>query len=359
MNFNLSEEHVLFRETLKGYFAQNYDLTFRNEIAHTAPFNASKKWQEISDLGVLYAFASEEAGGLGGQGEDIALVFEEVGRALCPEPFLGCLTSVFLLSEAGRDIEAFVAGQQKICFAFQEDAVDLDINKTSVNANFNGSQYLLNGTKRHVYGGQTADAILVLGKLEDELRVFLIEGKDLKRNSYGLVDGGGACDVILEETPAEILVNVSSEDILNAIDRGILALSAETLGTCEAMYELLLDYIKEREQFGTLLGRFQAIQHRMVDMKMEIEQLRSSVIRAANSIGTLNQTFDVSASKALAGKTARHLSREGTQLHGGVGMTWEYPSSHYAKRLAMIDLQFGDAEYHRHKIARFLRDDNN
>ena len=356
MDFDLSEEHQLLKMTLKSYFSRNYDLQVRNEIAYSAPYASESKWQQIADLGILFAFATEENGGLGGHGNDIALTFEEIGRSLCPEPFLGNLMGIQLLSKTNTEIEPYLSGKMKLACAFYETPGDMDIRSVKTQATAFGNHYLLYGVKRFVYGAEIADEILVSAKLDGKLRVFKIDPNEAQLKTYGLVEGGGAGDLILENTPAEILHDITEDDVADTLERGALALSAETLGVSDAAYELLLDYVKTREQFGASIGSFQAIQHRMVDMMVEIEQLRSAIILAANSMGTPKQNIYVSIAKTIAGRTARYLSREVTQLHGGVGMTWEYPSSHYAKRLAMIDLQLGDTEHHRDKVVKHLRE---
>jgi alkylation response protein AidB-like acyl-CoA dehydrogenase len=206
-----------------------------------------------------------------------------------------------------------------------------------------------------VYGAGVADRILVLAQTPEGPGLFDIASSSAEIAAYGMIDGGPAGEVTLEATPAarlDVDAIATAEDML---DWAALALSAEALGAMEATFAMLTDYLGTRTQFGKPIGTFQALQHRAVDLSIEIEQARSIVIAAAAAMGTPEQSLKASQCKHLTGRIARQMAEEAIQMHGGIAMTWEYPVSHYAKRLVMIDHQFGDTDHHLDRLIAALQ----
>ena len=229
-----------------------------------------------------------------------------------------------------------------------------------------GDGWQIDGAKAVVINGDSADKLVVSARTEgdvdseDGIALFLVDANavGVTRRGYGTVDGGRAAEIALDG------VTVSKEALIGApgqgfavieetLARGIAALAAEAFGAMEVSRDLTLDYLKTRRQFGRAIGDFQALQHRMVDMTLEIEQARSAILLAVSTLEAdrVTRELNVSAAKNLIGRVARLVAEESIQLHGGIAMTWEYALGHYAKRLTMIDHQLGDTDYH---LARYI-----
>lgn len=345
MNFDLTEDRQMLADTLRRYLAEQYGIESRNKLAYDAPFHAPDKWTEMTELGIAGALVTEEAGGFGGTGFDISVVFEALGRELCPEPFLGTLMASRLLAAAGADQENLVDGSVRHAVAIGEIDAPYDVNYIETTATAAGDAYVLNGRKSAVYGGQVADVVLVAAKLDGKPAIFRVNSADANVVPYGMIDGGGAAEILLEDTSAQLVLADAGSAIADAVNAGRVALCAEAVGAMDATYEILLDYLKTRKQFGIAIGKFQVLQHRTVDLLTEIEQARSIVISAAASLGDDDAGLKCAMAKNLIGRAARQVSEEAIQMHGGIAMTWEYSVSHYAKRLIMLDHQLGDTDH--------------
>jgi len=350
MNFEMSDDRRMLADSLTRFLSEKYAIEHRNAVAYDSPFHDTAKWAELAELGVLYALAGEEQGGYGGTGFDILAVFEPLGRALCPEPMLPALMAARLLTAAGVPLDDLMTGATRYGVAIGELEAPYALEDITAEAKPNGDDYAISGRKSVVYGGNDADRFLVAARLNGTLGVFEVDAAAANVTGYGLIDGGGAAEVFFEETPARLVLTDGEAALQDALDAGALALCAEALGAMDAAFAMLLEYLKTRKQFGKTIGSFQALQHRTVDLTSEIEQARSITILAASKMGTAEQSRTVSMAKNLIGRTAKLVSEETIQMQGGIAMTWEYPSSHYAKRLVMIDHQLGDTDFHLERV---------
>ncbi|WP_323371658.1 acyl-CoA dehydrogenase family protein [Anianabacter salinae] len=346
----MTDDRRMLSDTLNRYLAGKYGWEHRAKAAYQAPFHDPARWAELSELGVLMALAPEDQGGFGGAGFDITAVFEALGRAICPEPVLAALLSSRLLAAAGADQEALLAGAVHHAAALGELDAPYDLSGIATTARKDGEGYRLSGRKSVVYGGHVAERFLVAALLDGTMALFDVAASDAEVTPYGMIDGGGAAEVFLDAAPATLLLAEAGAAVQDALDAGTLALCAEAVGAMDVSFDITLDYLKSRKQFGTTIGSFQALQHRMVDMKTEIEQARSITILAASRIGTGAQSRSVSMAKNLIGRTAKLVAEDCVQMHGGIAMTWEYQMSHYAKRLVMIDHQLGDTDHHLERV---------
>lgn len=346
MDFNLTDDRRMLKDSLDRYLADQYSVEHRNAVAYEAPFHDVSKWAEMAELGVLHALAPEDQGGFGGAGFDITTVFEALGRALTPEPVLGALMASRLLGAAGADQEALLAGTKRYAVAIGE--IDAPYALDFIETTATGGK--LTGRKSMIYGGNDAEVFLVAAKNGGKLSVYEVQAADAEVTGYGLIDGGGAAELMLDGTPGTLLIEDGKAACQDAIDAGALALCAEAVGLMDTTYAILLDYLRTRKQFGVAIGKFQALQHRAVDVVTEIEQARSIVIHAASRMGQPDQSRAVSMAKNLIGRTAKLCAEETIQMHGGIGITWEYPASHMCKRLIMIDHQLGDTDYHLERV---------
>lgn len=341
MDFSQTEPRRMLSETLRRYLTEQYGPDLRDQVIGTLPYHAPAKWAELAELGVIGAFLPEDQGGFGGDGFDITTVFEELGRALCPEPVLAGLLAIRAVAACGSDVltQSILAGETRACFAvFEPEADDPSLIRTRAEKVVDG--WLLNGRKSVVYGLPGADTVVTAARCGQTIGLFVVENPEAI--TYAMIDGGGAGEVFLDDTPATCLREDAGSVIDAVLDAGRLALCAEAVGAMDVLFAMTVDYLKQRQQFGRPIAQFQALQHRMVDMAIEIEQCRSITILAASELGGDAAARHVAMAKNLIGRTATLVAEECTQLHGGIGMTWEYPGSHYTKRLVMIDHQLGD-----------------
>jgi len=352
MDFNLTQDRRMLSDTLTRYLAEQYKIEHRNSVAYEAPFCDPPKWKEMAELGVFSALVSETDGGLGGTGADITVVFEALGTALNCEPALPLLMASRVLSAAGKDQTDLLEGTVHYAVAIAEPDAPYNLLDITVTAN---DDHRLSGRKTSVYGGNIADQFLVAAKAGDLLNVYQVQASDAEIIPYGLIDGGGAAEVLLDNTKAELLIKNAQSTLQDALDAGIVALCSEAVGMMAVTYQITVDYLKNRKQFGRSIGSFQVLQHRAVDMLTEIEQSRSITIKAASELGGPNASRFASMAKNMIGRSGRLVAEEAIQMHGGIAMTWEYVISHYVKRLIMIDHQLGDTDFHLCQIMRKLK----
>lgn len=366
MDFNLSEERSLLAASIDR-FLQNADSTKKiikggdQNLANDAGF-----WQEAAELGLIEALLPAQAGGLGGDGLDLMLVFERLGKHLINAPFLSTaiLGAMPLWQQDAEKYSALLAdvgaGTSKLALAISEADSRYDIYHADTRATSrDGEHYQLSGHKAVVLGASDASHLVVSAKLEGEeagIGLFLIDGKaeGLKSRSYQTIDAVLASDIWLENVPASCITRNGADILGQTAAAGALCLSAEAVGLMDAMKDATIEYVKTRKQFGRSIGSFQVIQHRLVDLLMEIEQTRSATMLAAAHLFSQPNIRDkhISAAKNLAGRIGKLVAEETIQLHGGIAMCWETDIAHYAKRLTMIDHYLGDSDYHLKQMMR-------
>ncbi|MEC9264847.1 MAG: acyl-CoA dehydrogenase [Pseudomonadota bacterium] len=372
VDFALTEERQMLQDTLRRYLADRYSTETLNGILQEDEGYSRAVWSELAELGVIGALFGEAEGGFGGAGFDLAVVFEEFGRAGVVEPFLD--TAVLaggLIADLGSDgqkaiVDEVIAGSVQLAFAHGEPDSRYELSRVSAKAEMRGDALVLNGRKAVVGNGGNAQTLVVSarsgGDVADEagISLFLVpaDTPGLSRRAYPVMGGGTAAEIVLRdvEVPSNAALGAIGE-AFPAIERraayAIAALCAEALGAMESAKDLTVDYLRTRKQFGRPLGKFQALQHRMADMLVEIEQARSAVINAAGHLDRdrANRERQVSAAKNLIGRVGRLVAEETIQMHGGIGMTQEYGLAHLAKRMVMVDHRFGDTDHH---LERFI-----
>lgn len=354
MDFTPTEDRRMLADTLARFLADKAPLDGRKDIAYDAPFHAPETYAGLAELGVLMALAPESAGGMGGAGFDIATVFEELGRVLCPEPILGVAMAVPLMITGGADLDPVLGGETRVAVAIGEPEAPWGLTHLTTKAEQTGSGWRLSGRKTMVYGGNDADMFLVAAQADDGLATFIVAAKDAEQTGFGLMDGAGAAELFLENTPAELLCK-GEAPLADALARGRLAICAEALGAMQTACDITMDYLGTREQFGRPIGTFQALQHRMINLSIEVEQARSITTRAAADLENDARDHSIAMAKSLVGRVARQVSEEAIQMHGGIGMTWEAEISHIAKRLNLLDAQLGDEDFHLNTVMQYLQ----
>ncbi len=377
MEFALSEERQMLADTVGRFVADRYDIAARHANAKLdGGFNRAT-WADMAELGLVSALLPPEVGGFGGLGEDIAVIFEALGRGLVVEPFLasGVLGASPLMLE-GTDahkalLEDVAAGKVILALAHGEPESRYSLSQVKTQANKEGDTWRLNGRKAVVLNGDTADRLVVSARTEgaendqDGIALFLIDANavGVTRRGYATIDGGRAAEISLANVAAKADAVIGTPGQAFAMieqthARGIVALCAEAIGAMDVAKDTTLEYLKTRRQFGRPIGTFQALQHRMVDMLIEIEQARSAVMLAAGTLeaGRTDRERNCAAAKNLIGRVGRQVAEECIQMHGGIAMTWEYSLPHYAKRLTMIDHQLGDTDFHLERFQQFANE---
>ncbi|MCK8457343.1 acyl-CoA dehydrogenase family protein [Sphingomonas faeni] len=352
MNFEHTDDRRMLADTLVRALRDGYAIDTRNAGAYSEAGYDPAVWQHLNELGIVSALFDEAAGGFGGSGFDIMVVFETLGRALVVEPFLGALMAGRALAKAGGQDETLagiVSGETIAAFA-------LDDGATPVTATKSGDGWTLSGTKAVVPQAGAAAVFVVVVEQDGDPLVLVVpaDTAGVSVRSYNTVEGGAAGDVTFDGATLGAEARLSGEGqgqaiVDAAVGAGLLALSAEALGAMEFVKEATLGYLRDRKQFGVPIGKFQALQHRMATVLLEIEQAQSAVINAASAFDgddAKARARALAAAKYTIGRTGALVAEESIQLHGGIGMTWEYAVSHYAKRLVMIDHQLGDEDHH-------------
>lgn len=366
MDFNLSEERSLLGASIDR-FLQNADSAQKiikggdQNLANDAGF-----WEEAAELGLIEALLPAKAGGLGGEGLDFMLVFELLGKHLVNAPFLSTaiLGAMPLWLEDTQKYSALLAdvgaGKSRLALAISEAESRYDIHYADTTATrIEGGRYQLSGHKAVVLGASDASHLVVSAKMEGggaDIGLFLVDGsaEGLKLRSYQTIDAQLAADIWLDKVSASCITEKGGAILSQTAAAGALCLSAEAVGLMDIMKDATIEYVKTRKQFGRSIGSFQVIQHRLVDLLMEIEQTRSATMLAAAHLFSPRDIRDkhISAAKNLAGRIGKLVAEETIQLHGGIAMCWETDIAHYAKRLTMIDHYLGDSDYHLKQMMR-------
>ncbi|MEM6621815.1 MAG: acyl-CoA dehydrogenase family protein [Pseudomonadota bacterium] len=361
MDFELSEERQMLKDTADRMIRERYPLDTRHAAAASDDGFDRQIWADFCELGLPGALISADHGGFGGTGEDIALVFECLGRGLVVEPFLPSLLAAIPLEVYDRDelLDQIIGGEKIAAFAHGEPDAYYAPNHVTTKAVGADGAWHLTGAKAVVINGGAADLLVVSARLTGHaadantgLGLFLVDptADGVEVTAHKSVDGPNVAEIRLDNAPAEPLGTPGDAwpVIEKTLAAGALAVSAEAIGAMETAKDQTLAYLKERAQFGKPIGANQVLQHRMVEMAMELEQARSAVMLAANSLEAdrVTREINVSAAKNLVGRAGRLIAEEAIQMHGGVAMTWEWPLPHFAKRIIMIDHLFGDTDHH-------------
>lgn len=368
MDFSLTDEQRMLDDTVTRIVAEEYGFERRHQWLKSAPGYSPELWQTYAELGLLGVPFAEENGGFGGGGVELMVVMQAFGRGLVLEPYLATVVLgggliERLGDEARREelLGAVVGGELKLALAYAEPQGGYDpLHVTTRAESDNG--WRLSGAKAVVLHGDSADKLLVTARSAGEptdragIGVFLVDANapGVMIRGYPTIDGLRAAEVRLDQAQAEPLgeAGQAADALESTLAWGIAAVCAEAVGAMEQALELTVEYLKTRQQFGVPIGKFQVLQHRAVDMRIQLEQARSMAILAAASLDMPPAERDrrIAAAKVVIGNTGRFIAEQAIQLHGGMGMTEETAVAHYAKRLVMIDHYLGDADYH---LARF------
>jgi alkylation response protein AidB-like acyl-CoA dehydrogenase len=369
MNFDLSEEQQMLKDSLNRFLANEYHAGKRQAIISSGKGMDATTWQALAEMGLLGFTFPEDYDGLGGNAVDTMIVMECFGRALVVEPYLATVVLAGgLIRDGGNEnqksriLPATTTGELQMAFGHSEPGARYNLNHVQTTARKDGDHYALSGHKTAVLHGGQAQELIVSARTSGQpgdaegLSLFLVkhDAEGLQINDFATHDGNRTADITLENVrvPADALVGEADKAaplIERATDLAIAALCAEAVGTMEALNAATLEYAHTRKQFGTPIGKFQVLQHRMADMFIDTEQARSMAILAACDVNSNDREVrrnGVSMAKTLVGQSARRVGQAGVQIHGGMGVTEEMFAAHLFKRLTLINLLFGDANHH-------------
>jgi alkylation response protein AidB-like acyl-CoA dehydrogenase len=373
MDFSLTEEQRMLEDSLEKYVQAQYSLADRRKYAANDAGFERANWQEFAEMGWLMLPFAEEDGGIGAGPVELMVLMEAFGRGLVLEPYLATvILAGGLIRRAGSReqknalLPELQEGRLLMAFAYAEqqsrfNLFDVETEATEVEVGFR-----IKGRKIVVIHGNSADKLILSARTQgdsrdlDGISLFLVnaDAPGLQRRNYPTVDGLMASEIEFDNVfvGSDALLgelHQGAEAIEAVMDEAILAVCCEALGVMDALNKATIDYLREREQFDQPLSKFQALQHRMVDMFVEYEQARSLLFLAVAKMeeGADDAHKWLSALKYKVAKAGRFISQQAVQLHGGMGMTDELVVSHYFKRLMVIETLFGNADFHLQRFA--------
>ncbi len=362
----------MLQDSVGRFVEQNYGIERLRRLRDGGETLDRERWAQFAELGWLALPFAEEDGGYGGDAIDMMVLMEQFGRGLVTEPYLanivicGGLLRAASAEQRARLLAPVLNGESQWAFAFAEPRGRYNLADISTTAEAEGDGYRLSGEKIAVLNGPAADYLLVTARTAGERRdpqgislfALAADSEGASRRDYPLVDGSLGSSISFDNVlvPGENLVGevgAALPLVEDAAAQAIVAMGAEALGAMEALLEQTVEYTRTREQFGQPIGRFQALQHRMADMYLECQSLRSLLYYAAilRKEGRADAAQAASALKVKLGDAGRFVSQQAVQLHGGIGMTDELGISHYFKRLLLLNTLFGDSEHH---LGRYL-----
>jgi alkylation response protein AidB-like acyl-CoA dehydrogenase len=369
MDFDFTDDQESLRDAVRRWVDKDYTFARRQTIVRAGGFSR-EAWDGLTGLGLMGLAVPEAHGGLGFGAADAMVVMEELGRGIVMEPFAqAALIAPAVLQHAPAEVQADwlprIAGAEAlVVLAYQERASRYRLNQVSTHV----AGGKLTGAKSLVAVGDMADAFIVSARLSGAdgdaagIALYLVErsAAGVSTRAYSQQDGSRAAELTLQDTPATLLVGPEQGlAVLElAVDIGIAALCAEGVGAMEKLIAITADYMNTRKQFGVAISSFQALRHRMADVKMQLELTRSMSYFATLKLGEAPaaRRRALAQAKLQLCNSARYVGQQCTQLHGGIGVTDEYVSSHYFKRLTVMEIQFGDAMHQLGEVSERMQD---
>lgn len=374
MNFSYTDEQKMLQESVQKFVQKSYDFDTRNKIIASERGYSEENWQLFAELGWLTVPFSEADGGFGGSAVDLTLMMDEFGKAMLVEPFVP--TAVLgggLIAALGSDeqkselIAPLMEGGLQLACAYAESGSRYNLASVATSAKVDGETVTIEGRKIAVLNGSNANKLLVVTRESgdrndrDGISIFVVDAdaQGVSIQAHANIDGKMSAQLTFDAVKVAVTARLGAAGaaigaLETVIDRATVAISAEAAGALEALLQKTVEYSKIRKQFGTAIGTFQALQHRMVDMFIECQMARSIVIRAAMKLDggedEVEKAKAVSAAKSRVGKAIRKVSQEAIQIHGGIGMTEELDVGHLFKCVTALGMMFGNSDHH---TARF------
>jgi alkylation response protein AidB-like acyl-CoA dehydrogenase len=371
MDFEFSDDQASLRDAVARWVDKGFGFERRHALAKAG--GASREvLSELAELGLMGLAVPEAHGGMGFGPVEAMVVMEELGRGLVHAPYAAAaLVTPHLLAAAPQAVQArwlphIAAGEALVVLAHQERAARYRLHHVTTRATVTGAGHVLSGAKSVVPAGDEADAFVVPARLsgaDDDtagIGLFLVErgGAGVNVRGYPTQDGGRAAELTLAAAPARLICAEGYETLSLAADVGLAAACAEGTGLMERLVALTAEYMNTRKQFGVPIASFQALRHRMADVKMQLELGRSMSYFASMKLGepAPARRRALSQAKVQLGRSMRHVGQECIQLHGGIGVTDEYIASHYFKRLTLLEMTWGDTLHHLGEVSGRMQD---
>ncbi len=369
MDFDFTDDQESLRDAVRRWVDKGFGFERRHGLAK-AGGHTRAVWGELADLGLAGLVVPEAHGGMGFGAVEAMVVTEELGRGIVNAPYAAAaLMSPVLLSEAPEAVQAewlpaLASGEVLVVPALHERASRHRWQRVAVRATPAGAGWVLDGAKCVVPAGDEADAFIVSARhagaddAEAGLGLFLVKRSDARVVGYATQDGARAADVHLSATPAVLLQAEGAATLARAIDVGSAAVCAEGVGLMDRLVAITVDYMNTRKQFGTTLASFQALRHRIADVKMHLELGRSMSFYATLKLGepAPQRQRAVAQARVQMGHSLRFVGQQCIQLHGGIGCTDEYIASHCFKRLTLLEMTLGDTLHHLGEVSARMQD---
>ena len=369
MDFEFTDDQLSLRDAVARWVDKGFTFERRHALAK-AGGKTREVYSELAELGLTGLVVPEAQGGMGFGAVEAMVVCEELGRGLVNAPFVhGGLVAPVLLTAAPAALQAawlpkMAAGEALVVLAHQERAARYRWQHVSTHAEQSASGWTLTGHKSVVPAGDEADAFIVPARISGAvdsaagIGLFLVERSAVAPKPYATQDGGRAAEVPLANTQATLITAEGFEVLERAVDVAIAAQCAEAVGLMDKLVALTVEYMNTRKQFGVAIASFQALRHRMADVKMQLELGRSMSYYASLKLGepVPQRRRAISQARVQLGQSMRFVGQQCIQLHGGIGVTDEYLGSHYFKRLTMLELGFGDTQHHLGEVSARMLD---
>ncbi|MFT3822205.1 MAG: acyl-CoA dehydrogenase family protein [Rubrivivax sp.] len=369
MDFDFTQDQLSLRDAVARWVDKGFGFERRHALAKAGGATRAV-YAELAELGLTGLAVPEAHGGLGFGAVEAMVVMEELGRGLVNAPYApGALVASALLAAAPAALQTvwypkIADASALVVLAHQERAARYRLNHVETQAKAAGGGHVLSGRKTVVPAGDEADAFIVPARLagaaDDEagIGLFLVERGAVQVRGYPTHDGERAADLVLNESPATLIAAEGFTALEAAVDVGIAAQCAEAVGLMDKLTAITVDYMNTRKQFGVAIASFQALRHRIADVKMQLELGRSMSYFASLTLGRehAQRRRAVAQARVQLGQSMRFVGQQCTQLHGGIGVTDEYLGSHYFKRLTMLELNFGDTLHHLGEVSARMQD---
>jgi alkylation response protein AidB-like acyl-CoA dehydrogenase len=366
MNFDFTEEQLALRDAVARWVEKAHGFERRHALAKAGGATRGVL-RELNELGLMGLAVPEAHGGMGFGPVEAMVVMEELGRGIVSAPYAqAALVAPVVLAHAGDAVQKawlprVADGSALVVLAHQEHAARYRLDRVTTKATAKGDGWVVDGAKSVVPAGDEADAFVVPAMADGTLALFLVEKAAAKVRGYPTQDGARAAEVVLNAAPATLLVRdgrQALEVLEHAVDVGIAAACAEGVGLMDRMLAVTVEYMNTRKQFGVAIASFQALRHRIADVKMQVELARSMSYYATLKLrdDAPSRRRALSQAKVQLGNSMRVVGQQCVQLHGGIGVTDEYVASHIFKRLTMLELAFGDSLHHLGEVSARMKD---
>ncbi|PYE16769.1 hypothetical protein DFR67_1079 [Williamsia limnetica] len=367
MDFEYNEEQTMLRDTTRDVLSKSYDLEKLRDVTDTDLGWSRDVWKSLGEIGILGLSFSEDDGGMGAGPEEISAVLGEFGRALAPEPLLdsvlipgGLIADTGSAEQKAKYLPALASGELLAAYAHNEPGDRWPNAAVATTATESGEGYTLTGRKNPVLHGDCADVLVVTARLDGDIRLFLVEtdATGVQRTNFRTHDSRRGAQLDLQNAPATLLdAGDAAASIVKAEVVAQVALCAEAVGAMEEALRLTTEYLKQRKQFGVPLATFQTLTHRAADMYVLVELARSMSLYATVSLAEGDvDPIVASRAKLQICRSARKVGQEAIQMHGGIGITAEYPVGHYVSRLLAIEHTLGGSADHLRTLSEQIGD---